>query len=275
MRTYFEVQIPIDVAEHMAEVVIARLDAMGFDGFVEETDHLLAYRLKGEDSAMYLGRLLSEAGISYSRITEIADENWNATWEAQYEPVSVAGRILVRAPFHPRPDRVEYDIVIEPKMSFGTAHHETTSMMLELILGVECRGKAVLDMGCGTGVLAIFAHMRGADPVTAIDNDEWAFNNAQENASLNGAPGIRVMQGDAASIAGMSFAIIFANINRNILMEDIPAYAEALDGGGELLISGFYEDDLGAIREKCLSSGLAYGGHISKNRWVAAMFKKI
>lgn len=273
MKTYFEVRIPLDAKEDNSDVLIALLSELGFDGFIEEEGILLAYCEKKEKSDKEIGLILEEAGIVASQIIEIKDENWNATWEAGYESVTIADRVSVRAPFHPS-SPLEYDIVIEPKMSFGTAHHETTSLMLEFVLSQDFNNMKVLDMGSGTGVLAILAFLRGAREVTAIDNDEWAYHNACDNVRLNNASDIVVEMGDASSINSRTFNIIFANINRNILLRDIAVYSEALEKGGSLLLSGFYKQDLEQIQEKCAGCGLTYVRAQTKNKWTAAVFLK-
>lgn len=274
MKIYFEARIALDSQEENADLLVAKLSAMGFDGFVEENEHLLAYREKINETMTGLSDLMSSNGITGSEIKEIPDQNWNAVWESQYEPVLIGDHIMVRAPFHEHIDGIGYDIVIEPRMSFGTAHHETTAMMLSLVYDLDCSGKAVLDMGCGTAVLAILAHKKGARKVLAVDNDEWAYLNALDNVKINNTREIEVKLDDAASIAGKNFDIILANINRNILLGDIPAYANALQQDGLLLMSGFYEEDLEQIRKKCLSSGLSYVRHMTMNRWAAAIFNK-
>ena len=179
---------------------------------------------------------------------------------------------MVRAPFHPEPAGVEYDIVIMPKMSFGTAHHETTKQMIQYLLSLQVSGKSLLDMGSGTAVLAILARMKGAFPVTAIDNDEWAYNNALENIQSNNFADIEVLLGDSSSLAGKKFDIILANINRNILLNDIPAYCESLNAGGKLFMSGFYSEDLPLIEAKANEAGLKIMSSQKENNWTAACF---
>ena len=273
MKIYFEVKIQTDIKDNNADILVAKLSEIGFDGFVEEEDSLKAYCEKKDTSGEEIKVILQKAGIVVIAIAEIEDKNWNASWESGYESVIIADRISVRAPFHP-PSSLEYDIVIEPKMSFGTAHHETTSLMLEHILSLDIDNMKVLDMGSGTGVLAILAYLRGAKGVTAIDNDEWAYTNALGNVELNNADDIVVEMGDAGSIKSRTFNIIFANINRNILVRDIPVYAEALEPGGTLLLSGFYVHDLEQIQNKCAAFGLTYARDAQKNKWTAAVFIK-
>jgi ribosomal protein L11 methyltransferase len=219
-------------------------------------------------------------GFSFSYTTkEIPQENWNANWEANFSPIQVDHHCVVRAPFHQAPE-VTYDIVIEPKMSFGTGHHETTHMMLSAILKLDCQDKKVMDMGSGTGVLAILAAMKGATDVDAVDIDHWCYLNAVENTERNRVSFIKVYEGDVSFLASTnlkekSYDIFLANINRNILLNDMAAYKNHIAPGGYLLLSGFYDQDLGMIKEKCASLGIEYQSHTEKNDWVAAVFKSV
>ena len=199
---------------------------------------------------------------------EMPDRNWNEEWERQHQPVLVDDFCWVRAPFHPHRDDVQYEIEIEPKMSFGTAHHQTTYMMLSLLRDEAIEGKRVLDMGSGTAVLAILARMKGAAYVEAIDNDEWAYRNAQENVERNGC-------GDASLLtADKHFDIIIANINRNILLRDMAAYAAVLADGGTLLLSGFYQNDVASLVEKASTLGLTLTDQRSRDGWQALRLVK-
>ena len=260
------------------EILAALLGEIGCDSFMEWEEGLLAYIPEKDFSESELKKIAlpEESGIEWSyTVNRMEDKDWNAEWESHYEPVWIDGRCHIHAPFHSPAPEAEFDIVIEPKMSFGTAHHETTAQMISYLLDEDCGGRSVLDMGAGTGVLAILAHLRGAAPVTAIDIDEWAYSNMQENALLNGADEIRCIMGDAGAIPDEQYDIILANINRNILLQDIPAYTAHLHSGGALLLSGFYEgDDLQAIRSEAERNGLTYASHRSENRWVAARFER-
>lgn len=259
----------------IADLLIARLADLGFESFLEEDGKLMAYITmplyvdtvkQTLDSAEF--RAMSGPFV----ITEIPDQNWNAVWESAYDPVVIQSKCMVRAPFHKPIQGIEYDIVIEPKMSFGTAHHETTSLMIRYLLEMDVAHKALLDMGSGTAVLAILAAMKGAEPVTAIDNDEWAYNNANENVRHNNKPEIEVLLGDSSLLLNRQFNIVLANINRNILLNDIPVYAACLPLQGKLIMSGFYEEDLPVIREKAEFQGLKLLSSKSDNRWTAACF---
>ncbi|MEI7664166.1 MAG: 50S ribosomal protein L11 methyltransferase, partial [Bacteroidota bacterium] len=202
------------------EIIVAQMSELGFESFTE-TDELLQGYIREdlyEEAVVevYLDQLQAEHGITRS-IQKIPAQNWNALWESAYEPVTIDGKCQVRAPFHTPLEGIQYDIVIEPKMSFGTAHHETTSLMLGLLMEEDLRGKRVLDMGCGTGVLAILAHKMMAGAVVAIDNDDWAYANALDNMNNNGAANVTVIQGEAGAIPMPAYDLIVANINRNVL----------------------------------------------------------
>jgi ribosomal protein L11 methyltransferase len=273
---YIEINCSIHPVETGNEIVIALLADMGCDSFVETENGILAYIQKDIFDENQLNILFSEMSdyhftVSYSW-KEIEEQNWNAVWESNYEPVLIDGKCYIRAPFHPHREDVEYEIVIEPKMSFGTAHHPTTSQMISYILEENCKDKTVLDMGSGTGILAILAVMRGAKMATAIDNDEWAYENCLENVEKNTVSNIEVILGNASTIT-KKYDIILANINRNILLEDINKYAEALNGNGTLLLSGFYLDDLPILKKEAGKYNLVFDSYKEKENWVAARFR--
>ncbi|MBP1673140.1 MAG: ribosomal protein methylase [Bacteroidetes bacterium] len=278
---YFELKIVFSEPEPWKEVFIGLLGEVGFESFSdgESEDTLLAYIQKDQFNQEEIETILTQheypVQLQY-QFSDVKMENWNALWESNYEPVLIADRCYIRAPFHPQMEQVDYEIVIEPKMSFGTAHHETTSLMIQYILEEPFENRSVLDMGAGTGILAILAFKKGAFPVTAIDNDEWAYLNNVENNSRNNSEDIVVKLGDAATIKGDSYQVIIANINRNILLNDMDAYYETLLPNGVLFLSGFYvDDDLPKIKERCESLGLQYVSHKEKNRWCAAKFIKL
>ena len=197
--------------------------------------------------------------------------NWNEEWEKNFEPIEVDNTCRVRAPFHEYKE-VQYDIVIEPKMSFGTGHHETTFMVIQHLLETDVTGKKTLDMGCGTAILAILAEMKGAQPIDAIDIDNWCYLNSIENAERNNCKHISVYEGDASLLPGRTYDVIIANINRNILLNDMQVYVDCLNPGGTLLLSGFYEEDIPAIDESCSSKGLKLIKKHQKNNWVALKY---
>jgi ribosomal protein L11 methyltransferase len=254
------------------------LTTIGCDSFFEDQDGFKAYCPLDVYSDTLVNEVLSNemfASVKLVSAVPLEDKNWNAIWESNYEPVLIDNRCLIRAPFHHDvPTTVEFDLIIEPKMSFGTAHHETTSQMIQLLLNSDVKGCSLLDMGSGTAVLAILARKLGAFPVVAIDNDEWAYNNAIENIKLNETDDIQVELGDADSIGNRKFDVILANINRNILLRDMSFYVKALNKSSRLLISGFYESDLVSIRTSAENSGLRFENYVSNNQWVAALFVK-
>ena len=274
---YIEYDFTVSPTEMGAEILMAELAEVGFDSFEDTPTGIKAYIPKDSWNEQILQDiyLLSnpEFTISY-QITEIEQVNWNEEWEKNFSPIVVENLCTVRANFHPVPN-TRYDIVITPKMSFGTGHHETTYMMLQQLLPLSLEDTKVLDMGCGTGILAIMAALRGARDITAIDIDPWCVENATENVQQNNCSFITIKEGDVSLIAGEQYKLILANINRNILLSDIPAYTQALLPQGLLLVSGFYEEDLPAIKEKCQEVGLTYLSHIERNRWVSAKFQRL
>lgn len=274
---YIEYNFTVSPTEMGAEILMAELAEVGFDSFEDTPTGIKAYIPKDSWNEHILQDiyLLSnpEFTISY-QITEIEQVNWNEEWEKNFSPIVVEDLCTVRANFHPVPN-TRYDIVITPKMSFGTGHHETTYMMLQQLLPLSLEGAKVLDMGCGTGILAIMAALRGAHDIIAIDIDPWCVENATENVQQNNCSFITIKEGDVSLIAGEQYNLILANINRNILLSDIPAYTQALLPQGLLLVSGFYEEDLPAIKEKCQEVGLTYLSHIERNRWVSAKFQRL
>jgi len=274
---YIEYDFTVSPTEMGAEILMAELAEVGFDSFVDTPTGIKAYIPKDSWNEQILQDiyLLSnpEFTISY-QITEIEQVNWNEEWEKNFSPIVVEDLCTIRANFHPVPN-TRYDIVITPKMSFGTGHHETTYMMLQQLLPLSLEGTKVLDMGCGTGILAIMAALRGARDITAIDIDPWCVENATENVQQNNCSFITIKEGDVSLIIGEQYNLILANINRNILLSDIPAYTQALLPQGLLLVSGFYVEDLPAIKEKCQEVGLTYLSHIERNRWVSAKFQRL
>ena len=258
------------------EILVAELGVVGFESFVETSEGLSAYIQKKDHYSSILENLQilenDEFFISY-RIEEIEQVNWNAQWEANFKPITVDVRCCIRAPFHDSAGH-EFDIVIEPKMSFGTGHHETTHMMIQFMLDTDLKNKSVLDMGCGTAVLAILAEKKGSSSVEAIDIDEWCYQNSLENIRRNSCQNIRVFKGDASLLKTQAFDVIIANINRNILLNDIPVYATCLNANGFLFLSGFYKEDSPKIQEVCKHCNLSFEAQIFRNDWVALKFKK-
>jgi ribosomal protein L11 methyltransferase len=214
------------------------------------------------------------AEISY-QTNKIAKQNWNEEWEKNFEPLIIGNEVSVRASFHPQPENVAYDIVINPKMTFGTGHHETTTLMIENQLTVDHKGKRVLDMGTGTGILAIMACKLGASEVVGVEVEDWSVENARENAALNNCPEITVHFGDVKVVENdLPYDLVLANINRNVLLADMAAYTKLLKNGGPLILSGFYTEDLPAIKEEATRCGLVFETNREKNNWVSAIFRK-
>ena len=271
---FLEYQFSINPLQPATDILIAELSELGFDSFVEKQDGLLAYVKKNNwnPTALRNVQILSNENYSIDyRVSEIEQENWNEKWEKNFEPINVDNQCVVRAPFHDKPD-VTFDIVITPKMSFGTGHHETTHMMLQLVLGLDFIDKSVLDMGCGTGVLAILAAMKGAGSVDAIDIDNWSYLNAVENVAGNSCEQINVFEGDVSLLTNQNYDIIMANINRNILLSDISIYIQHLKKGGVLLLSGFYKEDIPLLSKECEANGLSFQENLEKNNWVASKY---
>ena len=273
---YLEFTFEIEPLQPASEILIAELGLAGFESFVENETGITAYIPQEEfeeDSLSGVQILQSdEFSITYTR-KEIEQVNWNEEWEKNFHPIMVEDSCCVRAPFHPQTD-VEYDIVIEPKMSFGTGHHATTHMMIQFLLNNDLEGKRVLDMGCGTGVLAIVAEKRGAKEVDAIDIDNWCYLNSLENVERNNCSRISVYEGGAELLGDKKYEVIIANINRNILLKDIEVYSRNLEKGGDLYLSGFYGADIPVIREECERNGLEYITNLEREEWVALKLKK-
>ena len=275
-KIYIEYQFKINPKEPATEILIAELGNLNFESFVETEEGLTAYIQKEDWHTNILDEvfiLQSKEFNIVSEYSEIAQTNWNAEWEKNFNPIIVDDLVSIRAPFHNNPN-VKYDIVIEPKMSFGTGHHETTHMMVQHLLQLKLENKKVLDMGCGTGILAIFAEMKGAKPIDAIDIDNWCYLNSIENAERNNCNSISVYEGDASLLNNKNYDVIIANINRNILLNDIKIFANCLSSGGILLLSGFYKEDFTIINKEAENQNLKLDGELTKNNWMSLKFVK-
>ena len=274
---YLEYSFTITPKEPATEILIAELGNIGFESFVENENGVVAYVQKEMNNTHLLENIFilnsDEFVISYTK-KEIAQTNWNAEWEKNFTPIQVDDLVSVRAPFHNNPN-LEYDIVIEPKMSFGTGHHETTHMMIQHLLKLDLKNKKVLDMGCGTGILAIFAEMKNAKPIDAIDIDNWCYLNALENVRRNNCNDISVFEGDASLLIGKKYDLIIANINRNILLKDMQTYTNCLNDKGVLLLSGFYKEDIPVIDIEVIKYQLKLETFIERNNWVALKYNKL
>ena len=273
---YIGYHFTIDPVELGSEILIAELGEKAFESFIETETGISAFVQKElwDTNILEDIQILSnpEFKIEYT-FEEIEQVNWNEEWEKNFEPIDVDGKCHVRAPFHEKTS-AEYDIVIEPKMSFGTGHHETTHMMIQHLLETDLVGKKTLDMGCGTAILAILAEMKGAQPIDAIDIDNWCYLNSIENAERNNCKHISVYEGDASLLVGKKYDIIIANINRNILLNDMQQYVDCLNENGILFLSGFYTEDITVISESCTTKGLTYVKQFERNNWVALKFVK-
>ena len=272
------IEVTVQAPADLTDILTAELSQHGYDTFMETDTGLCAYITEDAFSPAALEEVLNKYRGEYPLpygIQKIEKQNWNEEWEKNFEPLLIAGICSVRASFHPRPEGVAYDIVINPKMSFGTGHHETTTGMIENQLEIPHAGKRVLDMGCGTGILAILAAKLGAAEVVAVDIEDWTVENARENAVENNCSDIEVRHGDAEVIKNdQPYDIILANINRNVLLQDIPVYTKILVKGGALVLSGFYTEDLPLIKEKAEQSDLRMDTARTKNNWVSAIFYK-
>ena len=277
---YLEFQFTINPANEInSDILSALLGEIGFESFVTTETGVDAYIQSDLFEEEQLIDLISnfpvEAAITY-KTNEVVAKNWNEEWEKHYfQPIIIEDKCVIHSSFHKDIPQTEYDILIDPKMSFGTGHHETTSLMLTFLLEENLKGKSFLDMGCGTAVLAILASKKGADPITAIDIDQWATDNAKENIALNHTSNIKILLGDASLLADESgFDVVFANINRNILLNDMNAYVAKMNDGAHLFMSGFYKQDILMIEEEANRLGLRLIHFKERNNWVAVKFAK-
>lgn len=277
--TYIEVEFVCNPNNEVVNSILsATIAEIGFESFVESKTGTTAYIQKTLFDKDTLDNILEdfpvEADITYS-LKEIEDKNWNEKWEKNYfQPLIIEDQCIIQSTFHNAPTTYAYNIFIDPKMAFGTGHHQTTELMIREILKEDFNKKSVLDMGTGTAILAILASMRGADPITAIDIDKWAYDNAIENLELNGINNIEVLIGGADLLGKNFYDIILANINRNILLNDIHVYASVLNKGGALFMSGFYTEDIQAITEECNKYELTLTHSSQKDNWAVVKFIK-
>lgn len=275
MAAYLEFNFKIKPLQPWNEILMAELIEIGFDSFTEEYDGILGYIQKDlfkeeELKEIYLLQN-EEIEISYT-YEEMPNINWNEEWEKNFSPINVEDKVLIRAEFHDS-DPNMHEIVIQPKMSFGTGHHPTTHLMIQQMLDMDLENKKVLDMGCGTSVLAIFAKQKGAGRTVAIDIDEWSVENSKENAARNNVE-LDNELGTADNLGKEKFEIILANINRNILISDIPTYVSVLEDGGKLLLSGLCFFDVDDILEVCTEQNLKLEKKIQREEWVSLLLSK-
>ncbi|PID92490.1 MAG: 50S ribosomal protein L11 methyltransferase [Bacteroidetes bacterium] len=277
--SHFEFEIPVKTwNKSEKEILLARMSVIGFDGFVETEDLIQAYIPTAAYSAEAFNGIVDEMALMGLRLQyryhETPDQNWNEEWEKKFDPVCIHEKVLIRAPFHADTDDLPLTIVIEPKMSFGTGHHYTTRLMIMEMLELDLKGRHVLDMGCGTGVLGIFALMRGAESVLGIDNDQWAYENALENVSRNGADAMEVRLGDASSLGDEQFSLILANITRNTLVRDLPLYAGHLLARGHLVMSGVLAEDALYVLNAAYDADLQHMNTREESGWISLSFVK-
>jgi len=276
MINYIGYSFTVFPKEPATEILIAQLGFAGFESFVENEDGVTAYIQEGDWNAAILEdiQILNSDEFEISYVEEVIEQiNWNSEWEKNFEPIQVDNLVSIRAPFHENPN-LKYDIVIEPKMSFGTGHHETTHMMVQQLLALDLTNKKVLDMGCGTGILAIFAEMKGANPIDAIDIDNWCYLNSIENVERNNCHHISVFEGDATLLKNQKYDVIIANINRNILINDMKAYMNCLSKDGTILFSGFYKEDIPFIDAEVSKYGFKLEKTFERNNWVSLKYTK-
>ena len=277
---YIEVSFTVSPISETANDIIAALTVdLGFESFVESPEGTTGYipaHLYDEQALKdtLAAFPMPDTAIDFAA-QEMEDKNWNEEWEKNFfEPIVVDSRCVIHSTFHKGYPKADFDIIINPQMAFGTGHHQTTRLIISYLLDTELKGKTVLDMGCGTSILAILASMRGATDLTAIDIDEWCVNNSIDNLALNHINNIKVFQGDASSLATEGpFDVIIANINRNILLADMQYYVARMNKGGEIYFSGFYESDLPMIQAEAERLGLRYISHRVEKEWTAAQFE--
>lgn len=263
-------------SEENREILVAVLSDLAFESFDETEEQLEGY-VPGESFDMdEMHQITSTLPFSVSTHQEmIPGQNWNEVWEKNYfKPLLIGGRCLIRAPFHDQYEPAEFELVIEPKMAFGTGNHETTTLMAEQILDMDLKGKTVLDMGCGTGILGMLASLKGAKSIMAIDIDTWSYESATENARLNHISNLEAQLGDASLLGSESFQVIFANIHKNVIISDLPAYEKVLRPGGQLFLSGFYTHDMPEVKKKAQALGLVETDFHESNNWVVYSFHK-
>jgi ribosomal protein L11 methyltransferase len=270
---------PENASPEQTDILIAWLSALPVEGFEEQPGRIIVYMNEKKYDRKRIESVIASSGhnLKASIVSEetVPEKNWNREWERNFQPVVIQNQCLIRAPFHRVTARYRYEIIIEPKMSFGTGHHETTQLMIEEMLGQDFRKKSILDAGCGTGILSVLAIRMGAESVTALDNDEWAFRNCQENIRRNHAEKIEVRFGTASIISGQRFDRILANINLNILLSEAEQFARLLNKDALVMMSGIYQEDCKILERKAMECGLQKINSRPKNKWAVMTFQKI
>lgn len=272
---YIEVAIEFKNEDSVKkEIITAELADLGFESFTEESAVLKAYIQEDDYNKSEVELLLELYKEIEYVVNKIEQQNWNQEWENNYHPITYEDKCIVKASFHQIEKRYPIEIIIDPKMSFGTGHHETTSLMIGEMFNIDFKDKTVLDMGTGTGILAILASILGAKELTAIDIDEWSYENSIENIQKNNISNVEVILGDASSIPEKRYDIILANINRNILLEDLKYYASHLTDNAKILLSGIYAHDFEIIDNEAKFLGLDFVGRKENNKWITIKYKK-
>lgn len=274
---YVELDCKIEKPDEFSEIVIAHLAELGFESFEETPSGIKAYiKVSNFDEEM-----LNELNFPGHQLYKvewtkkiIPHYNWNTVWESNFSPVTIKDQVYIRAEYHAKNSSYKYEIVIHPKMSFGTGHHSTTELMIETMLDLDFKNKTVLDMGCGTGILAIMAEKLGAKHIVAIDHDQVCLENGLENVERNRCSHINVLKGDVALIPKIKFDTVLANINRNIILDDVEKYAQTMHTKAVAIFSGFYEVDLRSITAEAFKHKLHLKNHHVKNNWCVAVFEK-
>jgi ribosomal protein L11 methyltransferase len=269
---YVELTIEFSEVNPWRDIMISILSEKGADGFIETKTALKGYMPKSEYKEVLKEEVEKIKGVASVEIKLIKDQNWNAKWEENFEPVLVGSKLAIRAPFHEKTFNTELTITIQPQMSFGTGHHETTWMMANRLFDLDLMDKEMLDMGTGTGILAILAEKRGAKSVFAPDIDKWSYRNALENSDLNDCERLQIEMGNADSLSGKSFDIIVANINKNVLIEQFSVYSKCINPSGKLLISGFFETDQHDIKKAAEQHGFIFEDIYTKAEWAMMEF---
>ena len=274
---YTEVDISLKDVNPFADIIVASLNEIDFESYIEDENGIKAYvqtHLLDKNAVIEIISEISELCELTFTISKVKQENWNQQWESNFEPVVINDKCVIRAHFHQPIHDVDFEIIITPKMSFGTGHHETTSLVMNEMFSLDFNNRSVLDMGCGTGVLAILASKLGANTLVGIDFDEWAVENAEENSVLNSIDNIDYIHGDADAIGDATFDIIVANINRNIILQDIEKYVGAMNEESEIIFSGFLKEDIPLILDKSEQLGLDLVVSKNKNKWQMLYLKK-
>ena len=275
---YTEITLNIaGVPEFIVELLPYLMEESGYEGFHNTADKLFAYIKTDLYDPARLRQLLNSNDLHHAGFSArlVPDKNWNEEWEKNFEPVVINGRCLIKAPFHEVPVHYPYEIIIEPKMSFGTGHHATTTLMVQELFHTEVAGKLVLDAGCGTGILAILSEKLGASQVTAVDTDEWSYRNSLENIAINNCKSIEVIHGDAATVSSAIYEVILANINLNVLKASLGNFSRMLKSGGILVMSGILSDDVLSLRHESELHGFVFETSKVLENWALVRFKKL